>query len=499
MANTSKGIHYPDKYSVMADVPEDMKKMAESIDKLFKDNDTKNEQQNANIQNNTQNIQTLQNQNTNLQQENAYLQEENTLLKSQIPNGQAEGENITLTDSSNLPYKKFNIGGNSIQDGTPTPEAPVLIKSVGDDGTVGVKQSGKNLLKGLSTPVDDSSYWSDVNKNYFTPLEDGWGRFSYDNASGTSTVFVNAKVRLSTVGLKPNTQYTLMTEIRNSSMSENSDVFFQVVTSNELASFKSAIALEYGKINTGGIYKNLTTTKEDLSSVLHSVDTYLRLGAGTKGTVEARISLIEGDIDIDTFNYEQYVGNDYILQTSEPLRSLPNGVRDTREDDGIHRRVGSIVLDGSDDEGWALTTYDNLFMIIIKNYKSQYAYCSNFKVIINNKINYNESAAITLNNGEIAFRAGTTKDRLYLKSIDFSTVDEVKEYLSANPTTLFYELAEEIIEPYTDKQLQNATSYKNITHIFSTDEVSPLFDITYKKDLETLFNNLNSALVQGGV
>ena len=56
MANTSKGIYYPDNYSVMADVPEDMREMAESIDTLFKENDTKNEQQNTNIKNNTQNI-----------------------------------------------------------------------------------------------------------------------------------------------------------------------------------------------------------------------------------------------------------------------------------------------------------------------------------------------------------------------------------------------------------------------------------------------------------
>lgn len=52
-------------------------------------------------------------------------------------------------------------------------------------------------------------------------------------------------------------------------------------------------------------------------------------------------------LDGQTSDYEPYQGNDYTIQT-EPLRSLPNGVKDTIEADGIHRRVGRIVLDGTE-------------------------------------------------------------------------------------------------------------------------------------------------------
>ena len=78
MASTKKGIHYPDDYSSIADVPADMQKMAESINKLFEENDTKNEEQDKTIQNNTEDI-------SELQKRNAELEAENTLLKSQIP------------------------------------------------------------------------------------------------------------------------------------------------------------------------------------------------------------------------------------------------------------------------------------------------------------------------------------------------------------------------------------------------------------------------------
>lgn len=38
MATTKKGIYYPDDYNSVADVPEDFKEMAESIDKTIEDN-----------------------------------------------------------------------------------------------------------------------------------------------------------------------------------------------------------------------------------------------------------------------------------------------------------------------------------------------------------------------------------------------------------------------------------------------------------------------------
>ena len=50
----------------------------------------------------------------------------------------ASGENIVLSDSSNSTLAGLNIYGKSTQAGTPTPDAPVDIKSIGDDGDVGI-------------------------------------------------------------------------------------------------------------------------------------------------------------------------------------------------------------------------------------------------------------------------------------------------------------------------------------------------------------------------
>lgn len=52
----------------------------------------------------------------------------------------------TLVDSDNGRIQDMIIYGRSVQDGIPTPEAPVEIHSVGDGGSVSVTVCGKNLI-----------------------------------------------------------------------------------------------------------------------------------------------------------------------------------------------------------------------------------------------------------------------------------------------------------------------------------------------------------------
>ena len=165
----------------------------------------------------------------------------------------------------------------------PTPDNPSEIKSI----------KGTNLLKGLSTSNTDTTYWNNLNKNYFTPLADGWGRWVVDNTSGTSTIFANAMVNLSAIDLKPSTTYTFVVEIRNSTISESSGAYLQVITNNATGAFKTGRLIGYLDINENKTIVFNSITKDSFNGVTRGVDTYLRLSAGTKGTVEARISLFE--------------------------------------------------------------------------------------------------------------------------------------------------------------------------------------------------------------
>ena len=184
MATTPKGIYYPNDYNEIADIPEDMKKMAESIDEIFEDTDsdlsdikaeqtTQNNRLNSlevdnttnksdiltnkqeinnikteqttqnnrlnnletdnttnkdNISANTQEInnikqeQTEQNTNISTNATNIEsLQEANENLKkivSQLPQVTGQGTSITLENTIEAQFTKFDIEGHSEQEST---------------------------------------------------------------------------------------------------------------------------------------------------------------------------------------------------------------------------------------------------------------------------------------------------------------------------------------------------------------------------------------------
>ena len=80
-----------------------------------------------------------------------------------------------------------------------------------------------------------------------------------------------------------------------------------------------------------------------------------------------------------------------------------------------------------------------------------------------------------------------------------------KKYNAGTSIILYYKLAEPKKLELTEEQKKvreqiekEAHTYKNITHIHSTDEVSPILDVEYVKDLDTVLNNLANASLVGG-
>lgn len=58
----------------------------------------------------------------------------------------ASGKGIAILDSVENPLKGLRLFGKTTQNGTPSPENPVPLESVGDGGSVGVTVCGKNLF-----------------------------------------------------------------------------------------------------------------------------------------------------------------------------------------------------------------------------------------------------------------------------------------------------------------------------------------------------------------
>ena len=148
MAKTKNGIVYPDNYDKVADVPADLKELAESVDEVIennksemkKSNETRDEkisknaedieaiqgsiktaietinkkdnEQDEDIKANKESIEELQAENLEIKAENERLRED---IKSIATIGKASGENIHIEDSSEARCE-IEIGGNQKQD-----------------------------------------------------------------------------------------------------------------------------------------------------------------------------------------------------------------------------------------------------------------------------------------------------------------------------------------------------------------------------------------------
>lgn len=82
------------------------------------------------------------------------------------------GEVITITDAYKRGFRSLNIYGKTTQNGTPTPDSPADLVSVGNSGSITVSVSGENETKGMTIettnglpgiPVDSGGNYTDTN------------------------------------------------------------------------------------------------------------------------------------------------------------------------------------------------------------------------------------------------------------------------------------------------------------------------------------------------
>ena len=164
--------------------------------------------------------------------------------------------------------------------------------------------------------------------------------------------------------------------------------------------------------------------------------------------------------------------NDYTIQT-EPLRSLPNGVKDTIEADGIHRRVGRVVLDGTED-WYKRTDYYFENHTVFRNNSNKIHFIGNGYGLSN----YFEVKQTQSEDNQIRLSSALTYGAQITTANNIaSTPQELKTWLSTHNTEVIYELEEEIIEPLTQNQattmldIIKTGSYEGTTNIYTDEDV----------------------------
>ena len=246
-------------------------------------------------------------------------------------------------------------------------------------------------------------------------------------------------------------------------------------------------------------YLHLETTHEYKFIYLHGESNSWANGHSktiTQAMLDGTVAIYGGNGKTDTLKIMitlDKLATEYIPHQSQQFTfPLSEGQRMYKDsylaDDGVHHKRGQhIVMTNT------LITLDNGNKAIVE-------VLPNKKVLLNNMLicsNAMFTKERTLKEGTVYENPGN----IVLIGNSTDTLETLKA--KYENSIVEYELAEEVIEPYTEEQqlvyneIKKAHSYKNVTHIFSTDEIKPVLDVTYRKDLETMFNNINNAILGG--
>lgn len=138
----------------------------------------------------------------------------------------ASGKGISILDSMEKPLKGLRLFGNTTQNGTPSPDSPVPMESVGDGGSIGVKVIGKNLIP---YPYPDTT--KTVNGVTFTDNGDGSITVNGAATGGQATFTVATDLNISGVFClsgrpigEVTQSYSLQPKVDNTWSVENYDI-----------------------------------------------------------------------------------------------------------------------------------------------------------------------------------------------------------------------------------------------------------------------------------
>lgn|GEM_PF-1101971 len=168
------------------------------------------------------------------------------------------------------------------------------------------------------------------------------------------------------------------------------------------------------------------------------------------------------EIGTTATDYQPYQGFETTtLQLNQPLRELPNGVKDTIENEVVTRRVGEITYDSSSDESW---NFDTTYKYAAIDINGVTGYNIGVKNILCDKLYViNSNGSISDSTNVIRYGSSNNNNKVLYVRIDdtITSVSEFKTWLQSNPITVWYELATPTTEQITLLTLPSWYPYTN--------------------------------------
>lgn len=342
-----------------------------------------------------------------------------------------EGDVRTIHDkNSRLLWGKLSYdtkyAGNTIQDGTPTPDAPVAIQTV--TGTQMVKVCGKNLLK-----IPDGSFTS----------------------QGLSVKRLNNTITVSGKYTGSNNYKSLL---NSSGTTVNLDRVLPAGTYTISISQAPAKRLEFSLYNSSNVricHEFLDGTHSTFT--LNETATGIRLfinGLSNNLDVNSNYTNLQIEAGTTPTAYEPYQSQPYTINlgTTElcKIGDYQDYIYKNGDDWYVHKAIGKITYTGDSSENWQYSsTSPGPFRIAIPNAKyytsnnvAPLVYCDYYTPAIWSSITPYRYAVTAFNNNVLPFR-----------NKDIASLDAWKTWLSSHNTTVYYPFATPADTKITDNTL----------------------------------------------
>lgn len=403
-----------------------------------------------------------------------------------LPTVSEKGENITLNNTAkNVRFKKFKVSGNAKQE-TTTQVNYFTGKNIKAGTGNGVGYSFDNSILNLNGTTTGAG---DIKSIVTTgiSLEAGTYTATAIILSGTYTkpsgkdfaIYIRDKSNNLIFGAS-GSNFDKSSKVGSTfTIAEKTEVYIQVYSNAKDIVFDN---LKVGlQIQKGDTFTQFEQFVLDSPSLVNS----------------AEIKTIQESIKIIIEKSDKTQKQEYIMPVREEM--LTDDYLDWDNGEEVHC-WNKLVLNGTEnDSNFSVESNGEYAVInclnILENGKkvdenkilcdklvSKYGDTSNTEHIRNASSNYPNNIVI------------------YIKSsrLEESTVAAFKKYLSTNNIIIYYKTAAETRIAFTDeqksvaKEIQKATSYEDTTHIYSTDEVSPVFDVEAVIDLKKLIANTST-------
>lgn len=388
------------------------------------------------------------------------------------------GTSFDLTDTVNKKLHLIDIFGNSEQE----------------------KLSGKNLLNAQTKLINT------VTEKGIVFVNNGDGTF---NISGTATENYNKNI---------------IQDISDI-IQKNKKYYFYCSANYDIQKFNLAIRVSF--FNGTAQFIQANELKELNNIEILSAVVVLWVGEGITVNTNTNVKLMVVESDVVDNDYETYCGGQaspnpdypqeikssgdngsivekfsnsdntqlqtYTIPCQQPMRAIGN-VKDTFvKIEGVwyeRHYINRLILRGN--QNWCASSsqvVNRYFMNlsdgkILDDYRQQVSYCNYYHYDYNS----GEVGGFYLGSYQ-----GTTRVFINYGEKDTSTIQDFKDFLEEKftqekPVYIDYVLKEPIDLPCTTEQItaleeiQNARTYKNITHIYSEDEVPADLEIQYYKE-----------------